>query len=153
MSTEGEEATSEPAPAPEPEPELDADGNPVLDEEGNVVYKPLPEPVAVAEPAVEPEPEEEEEEVDENAPPLGPPTKRTGPAITMMGRNKLVIFGGESEEVSMEDFVTLDLNAGTLKWVEHKPEGELFKPRKGAAICAAQGRCVRLWRHLSRRRR
>ena len=92
--------------------------------------------MAVAEPAVEPEPEEEEEEVDENAPPLGPPTKRTGPAITMMGRNKLVIFGGESEEVSLEDFVTLDLNAGTLKWVEHKPEGELFKPRKGAAICA-----------------
>ena len=136
MSTEGEEATSEPAPALEPEPELDADGNPVLDEEGNVVYKPLPEPVAVAEPAVEPEPEEEEEEVDENAPPLGPPTKRTGPAITMMGRNKLVIFGGESEEVSLEDFVTLDLNAGTLKWVEHKPEGELFKPRRGAAICA-----------------
>ena len=37
----------------------------------------------------------------------------------------------------MEDFVTLDLKGGSLAWVEHTVEGELFKPRKGAAMCAA----------------
>ena len=107
---------------PPPEPELDEDGNPIVPE---------------AEPEAEPEPEPEPEPEDEDAAPLGPPAKRQGPAMTMLTPTKFVIFGGESEEVTMEDFVTLDLKGGSLAWVEHTVEGELFKPRKGAAMCAA----------------
>ena len=130
------EANEGAEPAEPAEPELDEDGNPVpppepeLDEDGNPI---VPE----AEPEAEPEPEPEPEPEDEDAAPLGPPAKRQGPAMTMLTPTKFVIFGGESEEVSMEDFVTLDLKGGSLAWVEHTVEGELFKPRKGAAMCAA----------------
>ena len=134
-------------PIPEPEPQLDENGNlivkpePELDEDGNPIVEPQPEPeldedgnpIITAEPQPEPE-----EEVDENAPPLGPPAKRTGPSLTMIG-DKLVVFGGESEEVSLEDFITLDLRSGSMKWVEHTVEGDMYKPRRGASMCAIQG--------------
>ena len=90
------------------EPELDEDGNPVpppepeLDEDGNPIVPEEPEP--------EPEPEPE----DEDAAPLGPPPKRQAPAMTMLSHTKFVIFGGESEEVTLDDFVTLDLKDGSL---------------------------------------
>ena len=57
----------------------------------------------------------------------------------MMGQSKVVIFGGETEgedgKVNLEDFLTVDLNAGRLRWNEVPIEGDMFLPRKGAAIC------------------
>ena len=137
------EVNEDGSPVPPLEPKLDEEGNPIvtepkLDKDGNPIV-PAPElgedgnPI-IREPEPEPEPEEPE---DEDAAPLGPPPKRQGPAMTMLSHSKFVIFGGEAEEVSLEDYVTLDLKDGSLKWVEHKVEGKLFKPRKGAAMCAA----------------
>ena len=57
----------------------------------------------------------------------------------MIGQSKVVIFGGETEgedgKVSLEDFLTVDLSGGRLRWNEIPVEGDMFLPRKGAAIC------------------
>ena len=46
-----------------------------------------------------------------------------------------MIFGGESELVTLEDFVSIDLSAGSLKWQQHEVVGDYFLPRRGAAMC------------------
>ena len=67
------------------------------------------------------------------------PVARSAPAVAMIGQSKVVIFGGETEgedgKVSLEDFLTVDLSAGRLRWNEIPVEGDMFLPRKGAAIC------------------
>ena len=53
----------------------------------------------------------------------------------MIGQSKVVIFGGETEgedgKVSLEDFLTVDLSAGRLRWNEIPVEGDMFLPRRG----------------------
>ena len=79
----------------------------------------------------QPEPEPEEDDGIEK----GPILIRSASALTAFGKNQIMIFGGESELVTLEDFVSIDLSAGSLKWQQHEVVGDYFLPRRGAAMC------------------
>jgi len=131
--------------APPPPPKVAEGEEGAVEGEGGDAPAAEAEAEAEAAPAEE-EAAEEEEEADEDAAPAEPeeptgpgqPPVRSAPAVTVIGQKKLAIFGGEGSMVSMEDFVTLDLSAGTMEWVQTAVGGDYFLPRRGAAICAVK---------------